>query len=76
MTHQHDEEIILMRNLLNRLEQSNKTGLYSLKGNITISERGALATAYNIFMSYNSGAIVSKQSNTSCYSNVEKKKQE
>lgn len=57
---QHDEEMILLRNLINRITRNDRTGLYSLKGDITDTEIGALKHASTIFRHYNLGELVQR----------------
>jgi len=57
MAHQFDEKVILLKNLLDRMEQNSKTGQFSLKGTITRDEYNAVNEAFVALRNVNSGIL-------------------
>lgn len=56
----YDDEVVLLRNLVNRIIRNERNGLYSLRGDITGSEMQALRDALNTFKYYNLGELIQK----------------
>ena len=57
MAHQYGTKVILLRNLIERMEQSSTTGKFSLKGTITRDEYDAVNEAFVALRNVNSGIL-------------------
>jgi len=61
MTHQFNRKVILLTNLINRIEQNDKTGRFSLKGTITRDEYNAVCESLVCLKNVDLGVLVKKE---------------